>query len=77
MAKNAHHVVPAPNGGWSVKKAGASRAAKRFSTKDAAESWGRKTSREAGSELVVHRKDGTIERKDSHGRDPLPPRDRR
>ena len=37
----------------------------------------RRTSREAGSELVIHRKDGTIQSKDSHGRDPLPPRDHR
>lgn len=77
MAESAHHVVPAPNGGWSVKKAGASRASRRFPTKGAAEIWARRASGATGSELVVHNKDGTIERKDFFGRAPLPPRDRR
>jgi hypothetical protein len=76
MAKKTHHVVPAPRGGWSVKKGGATRASKLFDTKKAAESFGRRLSVREGSELVIHRVDGTIQRKDSHGRDPNPPRDR-
>lgn len=76
MAKNnTHHVVPAPRGGWSVKKGGATRASKLFLTKRAAESYARKVSIREKTELVIHRRDGTIQRKDSHGRDPLPPRD--
>jgi hypothetical protein len=77
MAKKTHHVVPAPTGGWSVRKGGAARASKLFATKKEAESYGRKLSVREGSELVIHRSDGTIQRKDSHGRDPLPPRDAR
>ena len=34
MAKNSHHVVPAPNGGWNVKKGGAERASKHFEKKE-------------------------------------------
>ena len=37
---------------------------------------GRKLSRNAGSELVIHGKDGRIQQKDSQGSDPCPPRDR-
>ena len=30
-----------------------------------------------GSEVVIHRPDGTIRDKDSYGNDPFPPRDRK
>ena len=77
MARKSHHVVPDPDGGWSVKKGGATRASKHFDTKKEAVSWGRKVSDKQNSEFVVHNRDGTIQRKDSHGNDPLPPRDRK
>jgi hypothetical protein len=32
-------------------------------------------SQQERSELVIHRRDGTIERKDTNGRDPHPPQD--
>jgi hypothetical protein len=77
MPKKSHHVVPDPDGGWNVKKGGATRASKHFETRDEAVSWGRDVSRNQGSELVIHKRDGTIYRKDSHGNDPYPPRDRK
>ena len=77
MTKKSQHVVPAPDGGWNVKKAGAERASKHFSTQGKAVDWARSVSRNEKSELVIHRRDGTIRDKDSHGRDPLPPRDKR
>jgi hypothetical protein len=79
MAKGtkSHHVMPALDGGWSVKRTGSARASKHFPTKAAAESWGRMQSIKDRSELVIHRRDGTIARKDSHGKDPYPPRDRK
>lgn len=76
MTRNTQHVVPNPNGGWSVKKGGASRATKTFNTQQAAISYARKVSRNQGSELYVHKRDGTIRSKDSYGTDPLPPRDK-
>src|SRR5690554_6156419 len=45
MPKDSQHVVPHPNGGWAVKKGGARRATKRFSTKHAAITYGRRISR--------------------------------
>ena len=78
MAKRTtYHVVPGLEGGWNVKKGGAKRASKHFDTKAVAESWGRKVSKNSRSEFVVHRRDGTIQRSDSHGGDPLPPRDKK
>jgi hypothetical protein len=77
MAKKSHHVVPAPNGGWNVRKGGSERASKHFDNKKEAEEWARDVSRNQHSELVIHKRDGTIQRKDSHGNDPLPPKDER
>jgi hypothetical protein len=76
MAKkpNSRHVVPKKEGGWSSKKAGASKSSKNFETKKEAEKWSRVISRKEGSELTIHKKDGTIQRKDSHGKDPYPPK---
>ena len=77
MAKNEHHVVPnAARGGWDVKRNGAEKASAHTERKEDAVKIGRKLSRNAGSELVIHGKDGRIQQKDSHGSDPCPPRDR-
>ena len=76
MAKNSHHVVPAPKGGWNVKKGGAEKASKHFENKEKAVDYARNISKKRGSELYIHRKDGTIQRKASHGKDPNPPKDR-
>ena len=77
MTRKTHHVVPNPEGGWNVKKGGAERASKTFADKDGAINYARKISRSARTELIIHKKDGTIQRTDSHGGDPIPPRDRR
>ena len=77
MVRKTLHVVPGPNGGWNVKRGGATRASKHFDTKEAATSWGRELSRKQGSEFVIHKRDGTIERKDSYGKDPYPPKDKK
>jgi uncharacterized protein YdaT len=76
MSKKTYHVVPAPQGGWNVKKGGATRASNHFDKKQDAIDRAREISRNQSSELVIHKKDGTIARKDSYGHDPLPPRDR-
>lgn len=77
MPRKSHHVVPDPDGGWNLKKGGASRASKHFETKADAVKHGRQVSKNQRSEFVVHKRDGTIQRKDSHGNDPLPPRDKK
>jgi hypothetical protein len=77
MSKNTHHVVPAPNGGWNIRKGGSNRASKHFDNKKEAEDWARQVSMNQKSELVIHKRDGTIQRKDSYGNEPLPPKDQR
>jgi len=71
-----HHVVPSKDGGWNVTKGGAERASKHFPDKETAVRYGREVSENQGSELYIHRRDGTIQTKDSHGQDHHPPKDR-
>jgi hypothetical protein len=71
---NTRHVVPNPGGGWDSKKGGAERSSKHFDTKKDAESYSRDLSRKEQSELVIHKKNGQIHRKDSHGNDNYPPK---
>lgn len=77
MASKTHHVVPSPNGGWNVKKGGAEKASKHFDKKEQAVSYGRQISKKQESELVIHGKDGRIQNPDSHGNDPMPPKDKK
>ncbi len=71
-----HHVVPNPEGGWDVKRGGASRASSHHDTKREAVDRGREISRNQSTEFRIHNKDGRIARSDSHGNDPFPPRDK-
>lgn len=74
MARNTHHVVHSSNGGWNVKRGGASRASKHFDTKAEAIKAGRETSRNQKTEFVIHGMNGRIQSADSHGGDPCPPK---
>jgi len=76
MPRKTHHVVPNPDGGWDVRKGGSSRSSGHFDTKKDAVDSGREISINQGSEFVIHGKNGRIQRSDSHGGDPNPPRDR-
>lgn len=73
MGKN-QHVTPHPGGGWQVKGEGNTRATVRTTTQKDAIGIAREISRNQGSELVIHRSDGRIRDKDSHGKDSFPPR---
>jgi hypothetical protein len=74
MTKDSYHVIPDPDGGWSVRKGGSAQASKHFETKKRAVSSAQEMSNRTSFELVIHRNDGTIERIDSYGKDPfLPP----
>ncbi len=72
-----HHVQPNGNGDWEIKRTGSERATRVVETKKEAETIAREISKRQNTELVIHRKDGTIERKDSHGNDPNPPKDKK
>ena len=73
MARN-QHVTPHPQGGWQVKREGADRATVRTSTQREAISIGRSISRNQGTELFIHGRNGQIRERDTHGHDPCPPK---
>ena len=74
MSRPSHHLVPDSNGGWNVIRGGSDRASAHANTKAEAESIGRTISQNQKTEFVVHGKDGRIQRSDSHGNDPHPPK---
>ena len=77
MARKERHVVPnMKKGGWDSKRENSEKASKHFDTKEEAMSWSRDKSKKEGSELIPHKKDGTIQNPDSHGNDPNPPKDK-
>jgi len=67
------HVVPS-GGRWSVRRAGASRASKVYSTQKEAIDSARTRARSEGGELYIHGRDGRIRERDSYGNDPYPPK---
>lgn len=69
-----HYVVPNPDGGWDVKRGGASRASSHHDTKRKAVNRGREISRNQKTEFRIHNRNGQIGRSDSHGGDPNPPK---
>ena len=75
MSRDTHRVMPHEDG-WQVKRDGGQRASHVTDTKAEAEKLGREISRNQETELQVHGRDGSIQRSDSHGNDPNPPRDK-
>lgn len=73
MAKKGQHVVPS-HGGWSVKKAGASRASSTHSTQAEAIEAATRVARNQRSELYIHGRDGRIRERNSYGKDSFPPK---
>jgi len=76
MAKQNQHVVPY-GGNWAVRGAGNSRVTSTHDTQSKAIGAARAIAQNRSSEVVIHRPDGTIRDKDSYGKDPIPPRDKR
>jgi hypothetical protein len=62
---------------WKVKKTGNERATATYDKKEDAVRRGRTEAEKEQSELVIHRKDGVIQDKESHGNDPCPPKDKK
>lgn len=67
------HVVPHGNE-WGWRREGSDRVSGTAPTQSAAEQAARPVAKRDGVELVIHRPDGRIRDKDSHGRDGFPPR---
>jgi hypothetical protein len=70
-------VVPTPNGKWGVRGEGNSKITKETSTQTQAIDIARDIAKNQESEVIIHRKDGTIRDKDSYGKDPFPPVDKK
>jgi hypothetical protein len=74
MAKGKNqHVVP-HGADWAVQGAGNSRATSLHPTQKQAIDAARVIATNQASELVIHRPNGQIRDKDSHGSDPFPPK---
>jgi uncharacterized protein YdaT len=70
------HVVPHEDG-WAVRGEGNQRVTSVHDTQGEATERAREIARNQRSEVVIHRRDGTIRDSDSYGNDPNPPRDRK
>lgn len=68
-----HHVIPRGSE-WAVKGEGNSRVTVVTNTKQEAIDRAREISKNQGTELVIHNRNGQISQKDSHGHDPYPPK---
>lgn len=76
MPRKEYHVVPHENG-WAVKKNNASKSSACTSTKSDAVIKAKELSKNSGSEMVVHGKNGKIQYSNSYGKDPCPPKDKK
>ncbi len=75
---NSHHVTfNKETNKWEGKRVGAKRASVVGETKDEVVKKTREISKNQGTELKIHNKDGKISQSDSHGKDPYPPKDKK
>ena len=72
MGKN-QHVVPR-DGNWAVRGEGNSKDTSTHQRQSDAIDVAREISSNQKSELFIHGRDGRIRERDSHGKDPFPPR---
>jgi hypothetical protein len=75
MSKKRNVWITPHKDGWAVRREGGDRASRVTQRKEDAVSIGRDIAQRNGTELIIQRKDGTIQSKDSYGGDPFPPRD--
>lgn len=77
MANKSTHVVPnKEKGGWDIKQSDGQKSSGHFDMKKDAVDRAREISKNQKTELTIHNKDGKIAKKDSHGNDPHPPKDK-
>lgn len=67
------HVVPADSK-WGIRGAGNAKLTAVFDRQSKAIDVARDIAKNQGSELLIHGRDGQIRERDSHGRDPYPPK---
>lgn len=76
MKKKVIHIVPCDEG-WGIRKAESEKLTKILPTKKEAEEFGHQMAINQKTELIIHGKDGKIQDKDSYGKDPYPPKDKK
>lgn len=71
-----HVVANNSNGisGWAVKRAGAARASRTFTTQIEAVAYGKALAKDSRTELFIHGKDGRIRERNSYSHDPFAPK---
>ena len=74
MANRNQHVVPRPDGRWAVRPERASRASSTHDTQREAIKQAKSVAKNQGTELFIHRGDGTIRERNTYGPDPYPPK---
>ena len=74
--RDTYRVMPHDKG-WQIKRDGDQKASHVAETKKDAEKIAREISRNQHSELQIHGKYMKIQRSDSHGNDPMPPKDKK
>ncbi|MDP3034026.1 MAG: DUF2188 domain-containing protein [Methanobacteriaceae archaeon] len=72
MSEN-YHVVPSEDG-WDVKREKGKRASKHFETKKEAEKYSNELAGKQKVESIIHKQDGKIQKRNSYGNDPYPPK---
>jgi hypothetical protein len=77
MPKDDIWVSPRPDGDWVVQREGSERASFKVPNKEQAESIARDMGRRERVEVFIQRRDGTIQNRNSYGKDPFPPRDKK
>lgn len=75
--KNIHTVYNKDRKMWETKKEGQEKPLASSHTKETAEEKSIREAKKAGVEHVIHNKDGKISDKDSYGKDPNPPKDKK
>jgi hypothetical protein len=68
------HISPHKNG-WKVQGEGKQRPLKTFGTKQKAVKFGQKEAKKPPlGQLIIHKRDGTIQEERTYGKDPHPPK---
>lgn len=76
MTKKNQHVIPHKDG-WAVKGEGNTKVTMVTNTQKDAIDAAREIAQNQKSEVVIHKRDGIIRDKDSYGKDPCPPEDKK
>jgi hypothetical protein len=73
--RKTYHVTPGTDGGWKVKEENASKALSKHDTKVDAVNRAKEVAKNQDlGQVVIHKKDMTIQTEHTYGKDPYPPK---